>query len=357
MGPRVLTPGSSQRFRLPPRFTNPPGPSLPPAPLPEYRTYTPPPLGSGNGSTEYSLFGSDRLARAGSSTPSFDPSPESHELLAKAPGYRGNNTGTGVVTGIPGFPPAPIGPRIRRYSDSSSSGISSEDSVASNTSSGPALAQPNLDVAPGLAGLLAPSTWGPIDPTPPSFPRNSSLSELLRQVVRSSVYEETMRPYRGHFDGAADPGGLASCGLPWSEFLNADEEQAYCVPDEPMTLPRITSDLNPNAPAYQPAAVRTGDAPAIGYPVLPGVDYLQQYLGELERCPAMSGGHQRPIGAERRQLPPVGTAGPPDLSPGTLDPELEQFLEDVLAGKNLTLALLQAGEVEDEPPSILQPLY
>lgn len=345
---------ASTRYQMPPRFTTTPsgGPTLPADDATrvitpqEFRTFTPPPLGSVRGSTEYSLFGSSSTKEESPSSgrEGSDPSPDSdRELLAKAPGYRGKVGGTsGGVRMGPVFPVDGAGvdwkwppqPRARRYSDSSSSGLSSEDSGVGSISGRP--------IVPGLPG------WGILnhDLVPPSG--NNSLSDFLLANVTcgASLYEETMRPYRDRGvllpveDNVRRPSFdhvLARCQV--TEEPVDDMVQAYCTPDEPMTLPRIESDLNPNAPDFI-------------YPS--GVRYVQptptsHYASPFVRCPAGSGGHQRPIGAERRQQQrDVGA------SPGCLDPELEQFLEDVLAGRTVTGL---GDDIEDEPPSIMPPLY
>jgi hypothetical protein len=168
-------------------------------------------------------------------------------LLAKAPGYR---SGATVALGNPfagmpeiSFPVPPAAAaaaaagfqwerRTRKYSDSSSSGRSSEDSGVGSI---------------GNSGFTAPAGMA------------VGLTRFDRQFVGagspSPPVGHCWSPQQEPYDDISKPGeNFASVSYRASNAAAvgafSGREEHYSIPDEPMTLPRIASDLNPNAPDF-----------------------------------------------------------------------------------------------------------
>ena len=138
-------------------------------------------------------------------------------------------------------------PRARKYSDSSSSGRSSEDS--------------------GVGSVIGYPIPIPL-PNPPIQP-----TYCIDECHRSSPVEAVMRPPGDCVtsEGAIEdflkyvdslPSGLQSQSSAFASPSSHDSH--YHAQNEQMTLPRIASDLNPNAPDFvftRPNSRQIPDAP------------------------------------------------------------------------------------------------
>jgi len=151
-------------------------------------------------------------------------------LLAKAPGYRASTS-------------SPCGGRYlvdrpRKYSNDSSSSLSS---VRSTDDTSPSNVPP---VGGGGVCIL---------PAPPR-PRPSHIPDIARSSVLHSVADvlshvppvcaptpfADFRPTSGELNVTTTSAGLSVAG----------HSEHYSSPNHPMTLPRISTDLNPNAPDF-----------------------------------------------------------------------------------------------------------
>jgi len=163
-------------------------------------------------------------------------------LLAKAPGYRASTA-------------SPCSGRFllerpRKYSNDSSSSLSSvkscEDSPSNVT--GGRMLPPRYQRARAchqMPDILHSSAFHPVHDLPPQIP-----------VCRSSPFSE----FSSTVESACDPDVTPST-VP-SPYMESDH---YSSPNEPMTLPRISTDLNPNAPdfVFRPATQTSSVPPDV----------------------------------------------------------------------------------------------
>jgi len=159
-------------------------------------------------------------------------------LLAKAPGYRAS-TASPCCNRF-------LAERPRKYSNDSSSSLSSvrscEDSPSSATTGGhmlPPLHHPRLSHQ--LPDILHGSTFHPVHDLPPQIP--ACMPSPFPDFVCSTV--DTAPDLVD--DNVLAPTTVAT------DFVH------YSSPNEPMTLPRISTDLNPYAPdfVFRPTSVQT----------------------------------------------------------------------------------------------------
>jgi len=147
-------------------------------------------------------------------------------LLAKAPGYRASTA-------------SPCGGRLqverpRKYSNDSSSSLSSVKSRDDSPSSGRLLAPPHLPrPCHQIPDIPCSSAFHPVHNLPPLVPvcAPSAFSDLR------STAEVVSQPLDNDITATSVAGP------------HVVSEQ-YSSPNEPMTLPRILTNLNPNAPDF-----------------------------------------------------------------------------------------------------------
>jgi len=165
-------------------------------------------------------------------------------LLAKAPGYR-SSPPAASVNQFSVMPELPFHiasdiqweRRVRKYSDSSSSGRSSEDSGVGGciTNSGSSLLPNNAGPALTRFDLLVGDA---LDRSPPVgqtwYPKGPFYAP------------DQLDDISGHKDHLV----MKSCSSNTPLGMSLNRQEQYSIPDKPMTLPRIASDLNPNAPDF-----------------------------------------------------------------------------------------------------------
>ena len=149
-------------------------------------------------------------------------------LLAKAPGYRAmaDSPSSGRF----------LSERPRKYSNDSSSSLSSVRSCEDSL--------PSIQASRVLPPTLGPRT------TQPDVPRGSAFHSVHELPPKVPV----CAPF-GEFSCSAETAGEPSVDYGTAVATASGAgchavSQHYSSPNEPMTLPRISTDLNPNAPDF-----------------------------------------------------------------------------------------------------------